>query len=143
MSSNQFFAAAFSLAFVAGGARAQAEAGRLGEAAALPIASVAAESDEALARVPANTDGSDFVVRSVESTAYTTRYVLEGMFDRSRLCVDVRGRGADSSRIVVGARVTGAMASTGLVLSAAGEGIAFVPNALGLALLKDGARARP
>ena len=142
MSSNQFFAAAFSLAFVAGSARAQAEAGRLSEVSTLPIASVAAESEGAAAGVPANPAGADFVVRSVESTAYTTRYVLEGMFDRSRLCVDVCGRSVDSKRIVVGARVTGAMASTGLVLSAAGEGIAFVPNALGTALLKGGARKR-
>ena len=127
---QQYFAAAFSLAFVAGAARAQSEASMLDDVSTLPVASVAADS------MP--TAGATFVVKGVEATAYTTAYTLERLSDRARIRVEIAGRGAKRSPVVAGTVVTAAAASTGTVLRTGDGAIAFIPNALGRALLRDG-----
>lgn len=139
MSRNQFFAAAFSVAFVAGGARAQSEASALSDLSALPVASVGAGSEAAGASlaVPAvlSAAGAMFIVKSVEAGAYATVYVLERVSDGARVSVEVATRGVRQASVVAGTAVTATAVSTGIVLAAGSEAIAFVPNALGRALL--------
>jgi hypothetical protein len=76
MSSNQFFAAAFSLAFATGAAQAQPE-----------------------------TATREFVVREVKAGAYATRYVLERVTDGSRVEIEIGGRGASRPDIAAGTLV--------------------------------------
>ena len=136
-SPHPFFAAAFSLAFVSGGARAQSEASALDELATLPIASVATEPQAAgaCAAVP----GAVSVVKSVEESAYAVAYTLEGVSDRARIRIEIAGRDARRASVVAGMIVTATPTRTGTVLATAGEPIAFIPNALGRAVL-DGRR---
>jgi len=64
-----------------------------------------------------------------------TVYVLERVADGARASVEVLGRAARGSTVVVGSTVTVSVIGSGVVLSAAGEVLAFVPNAIGRALL--------
>ena len=51
--------------------------------------------------------------------------------------MEVVGRGVAGSAYAVGTVVTCSVIGTGVILSAAGEAIAFVPNAIGRALLHN------
>jgi hypothetical protein len=126
MSKNQFFAAAFSLTFVAG-PRAQSEASALGDVSELPIASA---SSLPLA-------GSVLVIKRIDTGIYVTRYMLERESDGAQMELEVAGRGVKQAAVRVGATVTAKAHSTGILLVAGQEEIAFVPNALGRALLQD------
>ena len=130
---HPFFAAAFSLAFVAGGARARPEAEVLGDLSTLPIASVTASPHAAAA--PVAPSGAVFVVKGVEASAYATVYTLEGLSDGARIGVEIAGRDARRVPAVAGTVVTATALSTGTVLAAGSDPIAFIPNALGRALL--------
>ena len=66
-----------------------------------------------------------------------TVYVLERASDGARVSVEVAGRGVAASAYGVGTVVTCSVIGTGVVLSVAGEVLAFVPNALGRALLHN------
>lgn len=138
---HPFFAAAFSLAFVAGAARAQSEASAFGDLSALPIASVAGalQAGGASAALPAAlaASGAVFVVKGVAASAYATVYTLEGISDGARISVEIAGRGARQASVVTGTVVTATTISTGTVLAAGSEAIAFIPNALGRALLHN------
>lgn len=57
--------------------------------------------------------------------------------DGARVSVEVVGRGVGASAQAVGATVTCSEIGTGVVLSVAGEALAFVPNAIGRALLHN------
>jgi hypothetical protein len=131
--SHPFFAAAFSLAFVAGGGRAQSEAAALGELSALPIASITAGPQRGGA--PVALCGRSFVVTAVEASAYATVYTLEGVDDGTSIGVEIAGRDARRTPAPVGAVVTATATSTGTVLATPTDAIAFIPNALGRALL--------
>lgn len=131
MSRNQFFAAAFSLAFVAGGARAQSETSAFSDLAALPIASVAAPAVLSAA-------GAVFVVKSVAASAYAAVYSLERVSDGARVSVEIVTRGMAPPRVLAGATVTPTVLNTGVVLVTGSQAVAFVPNALGRALLNNG-----
>jgi hypothetical protein len=128
MSRTQFFAAAFSLAFVAGAARAQSDASAPLDVSGLPIASAAAPA-------VLSSPGAVFVVRGVQAGAYATVYTLERVADGARVNVEVATRGLRPASVAAGATVTATLLSTGVVLTAASEAIAYVPNALGRALL--------
>ena len=117
---NRFIGSAFSLAFVAG------DAGVRGDISALPVASIAPD-----ARVES---GTIYIIKSLESGAYVTTYCLERISDRSTLVVDVTSRGRAAARVVVGTAVTATALSTGILLAAGSEALAFVPNALGRVL---------
>lgn len=125
-SPHSFFAAAFSLAFVSGGARARSEACALGDLATLPIASVAAG---------ASGPGAVFVVKAVDASAYALAYTLEGVSDGARFRLEIAGRDARRASVVAGTVVTATATNTGTVLATDGEAIAFIPNALGRAVL--------
>ena len=81
--------------------------------------------------------GATLVVRAVEVSAGGTVYVLERASDGSRVSVLVVSGGAVAASIGVGTLVTVSVISAGTVLSAAGEVLAFIPNAVGRALLHN------
>lgn len=117
-------AAALAAAFAAVPARAHgvSEASAL---SALPVAmSVAAP-------VAVLSAGAVLTVVAVEASAAGTVWVLERASDGAR--ASVRLAGAVSAG--VGTAVVVTALSTGWLLSAAGQAVCFVPNALGAALL--------
>jgi hypothetical protein len=91
----------------------------------------------ALVAVPAalSVGGATLVVVSVEAAVDGTVYVLERASDGARASIKVAGRAAGSVSNAVGTSVLVTVIGAGVVLSAAGEVLAFVPNAIGRALL--------
>jgi hypothetical protein len=118
---HQFFAAAFSLAFVAGAARAQSGAAGHGTVSALPIASVDGDS--------ARLSGAVFVVKGAAAKERATVYTLEGISNGACIDVEIDGTSAQHARIAAGAVVTAKMTRTGTVLAAGNEAIALIPHA--------------
>jgi hypothetical protein len=124
-------------------ARAQSEISALSAVSALPLASVVAVGGSATVgaslAVPVilSAAGAVFVVRAVEVGALSTIYVLERASDGARVSVEVAGRGMVNASVMAGTLVTVSVIGAGVVLSAAGEAIAFLPNALGRALLHN------
>jgi hypothetical protein len=62
-------------------------------------------------------------------------YVLERASDGARASIKVAGRATRGVSNAVGTSVLVTVIGSGVVLSAAGEVLAFVPNAIGRALL--------
>lgn len=122
-------------------ARAQSEASvalsMLPVASVVGAASVAGAAASTVAAVPAalSVGGATLTVVAVEASVEGTVYVLERASDGARASVKVLGRAARGSSAAIGSAVTVTVIASGVVLSAAGEVLAFVPNALGRALL--------
>ena len=79
--------------------------------------------------------GALLSVVAVQASAHGTVYLLERASDGARASVEVLGRGAGVSAQGVGTVVVCSAIGTGVLLSVAGEVLAFVPNAIGQALL--------
>ena len=77
------------------------------------------------------------VVVSVEASAEGTVWVIERVSDGVRMTLNVSGKVVKGASNVAGTAVVATAISTGMILSAAGEVIAFVPNELGKALFHD------
>ncbi|AVP58956.1 hypothetical protein C7H73_03360 [Pulveribacter suum] len=105
---------------VASGA-ASAAAGASGAAVALPVALSAG--------------GALLTVRAVQASAQGTVYVLERASDGAQASIALASGAAASAAIGVGTVLTCSVIASGVLLLAAGEVLAFVPNALGQALL--------
>ena len=130
-------------------ARAEADASALSTLSALPLASVVVGASAVAGSVAAvpialSTTGATLVIKTVESTAKGTLYVLERASDAGfvltaprRASVEVVGKGIAGVSMVAGMAVVVSVVAAGVVLSAAGEAIAFIPNALGRALLHN------
>ena len=124
-------------------ARAQSEASAalslLPVASVVGTASVASTAAGAVAAVPValSVGGAVLTVRAVEASAVGTVYLLERASDGAQVSVEVVGRGVAGLAYAVGTVVTCSVIGTGVILSAAGEAIAFVPNAIGRALLHN------
>jgi len=123
-------------------ASAHHEASEVSAVSMLPVASVVvgvgtAASVAVAAPVALSAAGAELVVRAVESTAHGTICVLERLSDGARVTVELAGRGAAQASLGVGRTVTVSATGAGVVLSAAGEVIAFVPNAMGRALMHN------
>ncbi|MBC7719021.1 MAG: hypothetical protein H7Z77_04400 [Chitinophagaceae bacterium] len=120
---------------------AQTDASALSALSALPLASVvaagAAASAVALVPVVLSTAGAVLVVKAVEVTARGTVLALERASDGATASIELIGKGAAGVSTVVGTSVLVSVIGAGVVLSAAGEAIAFIPNALGRALLHN------
>ncbi|SEA69306.1 hypothetical protein [Variovorax sp. YR216] len=109
----------------------------------LPVASVvgaasvtgAAVSTVAAVPVALSIGGATLTVVAVEASVDGTVYVLERVSDGARASVKVLDRAARSASVAIGSAVTVTVIASGVVISAAGEVLAFVPNALGRALL--------
>jgi len=143
MISTNLAAAALVLGLVAGApARAHGEASAVSAVSALPLASVvvgAGAAASAVAAVPVvlSTAGAVLVVKTVESTARGTVVVLERASDGAQASIELGARAAGAASLAAGTLVTVSVIGAGVLLSAAGEVIAFIPNALGRALLHN------
>lgn len=144
---QMLLAASLSAALVTGPARAQSEASLV--LSALPVASVvgagsavagsAAAGAAAVSVVPAAlaVSGAVLVVKAVEVSARGTVIVLERASDGARASVELSGRAASGVVAGVGTAVAVSVIGAGVVLSAAGEVLCFIPNELGRALLHN------
>ena len=130
-------AGALSLSLLASPVYAQSEASLL--LSALPVASVVgtASAASAVSVVPLalSVAGAALVVKAVEVTARGTVYLLERASDGARASVEVAGRVVSGLEIGVGTVVAVSVIGSGVLLSAAGEVLAYIPNELGKALL--------
>jgi len=110
-------------------ANAQSSISEASALSALPIAvSVAAP-------VALISTGAALTVVSVEVTATGVVWILERSADGMRASVRLVGQGAANASVAAGTVIVATALSTGWVLAAAGEAIAFIPNELGRALL--------
>jgi hypothetical protein len=138
-------AACTALAGVAVPLQARAQSDASVALSMMPIASVlvagsaVGASVAAVATVPValSTGGSTLTVMAVEASAGGTVYVLERASDGARASIKVAGRAANGAANAVGTSVLVTVIGSGVVLSAAGEVLAFVPNAIGRALLHN------
>lgn len=108
----------------------------------MPVGSIvgsASVAAGAVVAIPAMllVSGGVLILRAVEVTARSTVYVLEHASDGSRVSVEVVGASAVGASVVSGAQVVTTVIATGVVLSVAGEVIAFIPNETGRALLHN------
>jgi hypothetical protein len=122
-------------------ARAQSEVSAVSALSALPLSVVVGVSAVTGASIAApavlSATGAVLVVKAVEVGVRGTVYVLERVSDGARVSVEVVGHAAAGASIATGMLVTVSVIGSGVILSAAGEVIAFVPNALGRALLHN------
>ena len=123
-------------------ARAHGELSVASALSALPLASVVVGASAAAGAVLAvpvalSATGAVLMVRAVEVTAHSTVYVLERASDGAHASVEMLHRAGHTASLTVGTAVTVSVIGAGVVLSAAGEVIAFIPNALGRALLHN------
>lgn len=117
---------------------AQTDASAVSVLSALPLASVVvSEAGAAVSQASAQVlvAGAGLVVKAVASTARGTVYVLERASDGVRVSVEVTARAAGNASLAVGTAVTVSTVAAGIILSAAGEAIAFIPNEVGRKLL--------
>jgi hypothetical protein len=81
--------------------------------------------------------GGVLTVVSVQASAVGTVWVLERASDGTRASIEIAGRAGHGLSVAAGTAVTVIAISTGWVLSAASEAIAFIPNEIGAALLHN------
>jgi hypothetical protein len=124
-------------------ARAQSEASvtlsMLPIASVVGTASVAAASVGALSAAPVvlSVAGSVLTVQAVQASASGTVLLLERASDSARFSVEVAASSMAGAAVLVGTAVAVSVIGSGVILSAAGEAIAFIPNAVGRALLHN------
>ena len=144
---QMLLAASLSAGLVSVPARAQSEASLV--LSALPVASVvgtagavagsAVAGAAAVSALPVAlaVSGAVLVVKTVEVSARGTVIVLERASDGARASVELTGRAASGVAASVGTAVAVSVIGTGVLLSAAGEVLCFIPNELGRALLHN------
>ncbi|WP_448255028.1 hypothetical protein [Ottowia oryzae] len=128
-----------------GPAPAQAQSEASVGVSMLPVASVvgsaslAGAAAGAVVAVPAAllVSGAVLTVKVVQVSARGTVYVLERASDGATASVQLAGAAASGVGLSVGATVVTTVIASGVVLSAAGEALCFIPNAVGRALLYD------
>ena len=134
-----------SIACAAGSLPAQAQSEASTALSLLPVASVVGSvyagsmAAGAVVAVPLalSAGGAVLTVKAVTASARGTVYVLERASDGAQASVEVMGKGASALSAGVGSVVVCSVVGTGVILSAAGEVLAFIPNALGQALLHN------
>ena len=124
-------AAACTLALIAGttGAHAQSGLSEISALSALPVAVSVAAPVMILA------GGAALTVVSVQASATGTLWVLERASDGARATLNFSGHAVGASLALAGTAVLVTAVSTGWLISAAGQAIAFVPNQIGASLL--------
>ena len=123
-------------------AYSQQDASTLSAVSVLSMASVVVNISEGASKVVEvplmlSVEGASLVVKAVKTSAVGTVYVLERVSDGAQASVEVVGKGASSIATAVGTSVKVSVISAGVVLSAAGEVIAFIPNEIGRALMHN------
>jgi hypothetical protein len=125
-----FVAIALSAALMSN-ARAHSEVSEASALSMLPMAvSVAAPSMILCA-------GAVLTVVSVQASAVGTVWVLERASDGARATLHFSGHVAQGAALSIGGAVMVTALTSGYVLSAAGNAIAFIPNEIGRALLHN------
>ncbi|MDR1994773.1 hypothetical protein [Azonexus sp.] len=81
--------------------------------------------------------GAALVVKGVQASAQGTVYVLERVSDGARVSVEIVGKGVGGVSMAVGTVISVSVVTAGVVLSAAGTAIAFIPNEIGKKLLHN------
>jgi hypothetical protein len=81
--------------------------------------------------------GAVLTVVSIEASATGTVWLLERASDGARATLQFSGQVAQGAALSVGGAVMVTALASGVVLSAAGQAIAFIPNELGRALLHN------
>jgi hypothetical protein len=120
---------AISAAFAAPHAvHAQSPSGALSEASLVPVAISVVLPVVLVAGV------GSVVVTGVEASAQGTLWVVENVADGVKGSIRFAGEVAGAAAIAVGTVVIVTVVATGMVLSAAGHVIAFVPNEIGRSL---------
>ena len=110
-------------------AQAQSGVSEASALSALPIAvSIAAP-------VMVLSAGAALTIVAVEASATGTVWVLERASDGARASVRLGANAAGALSVAAGTAVVVTALSTGWVLSAASQAIAFIPNEIGAALL--------
>lgn len=79
--------------------------------------------------------GATLTIVAVEATSEGTVWVLERASDGARASVTLSAQAAGGLSVAAGTAVVVTAFSAGWVLSEAGKAIAYIPNALGAALL--------
>ena len=110
-------------------ARAHSEASELSPLSLLPVAVSVAAPSMLLA------GGAALTVVSVQASATGTVWVLERASDGARATLHFSGHLAQGAALSIGGAVMVTARTSGYVLSAAGQAIAFIPNEIGRALL--------
>lgn len=120
-------------------AQAQNNASTASELSLMPLGSVVGASVGAVVTLPVafSVAGAVLVVKGVEASATGTQYVLERVSDGARASVEVSGKVASAASTTVGTVVSVSIISAGVVLSVAGQVLAFVPNEAGRALFHN------
>jgi len=126
-----FRRAALAALLAAGVCSAQAQSS-VSDASALSLLPVAISVAAPVAILSA---GAVLTVVAVEATSAGTLWMLERASDGARASVRLGARAAEGASTLVGTAVVVTAISTGWVLSAASQAIAFIPNELGAALL--------
>ena len=121
------FAAALVLPFTP--AQAQSEASQISTLSALPIVV------SVTAPVMLLSAGAALTVVGVEALAGGAVWVVERASDGARASLRLTGRAVGALSVAAGTVVVVTAMSTGWILSAAGQAVAFIPNAIGSALL--------
>jgi hypothetical protein len=113
---------------LASAARAQTNASQVSEASLVPVAISVALPVVLVAGV------GSIVVTGVEASAQGTVWVVENVADGVKGSICFAGRTVGTVSLAVGTVITVTTVATGMVLSAAGHVIAFVPNEIGRTL---------
>lgn len=124
-------------------ARAQSDASLM--VSALPIASVvvgtavSVGASTAVVALPValSVDGAKLVVKGVKASAKGTVLLLESASDGAAASIELSAGALGASAASVGTAIFVSVIGTGVLLSAAGEVIAFIPNEIGKALLHN------
>lgn len=127
----------------AGPAHAQSETSQA--LSLLPVASVVigasavAGASQAVVALPValSEGGARLTVKAVKASANGTVYVLERASDGAVASIELSANAVGLASVGVGTIVTTSVIGAGVVLSVAGEVLAFIPNAIGRALLHN------
>ncbi|RYF80592.1 MAG: hypothetical protein EOO29_13350 [Comamonadaceae bacterium] len=135
------------LAVSAGPAHAQSEASAaislmpvasvVGSATAGSVAAASVAGTALVLPAALSVGGAVLTVVAVDASVRGTVFVLDRASDGAQVSVEVAGRAASGLVHGVGTVVSCSVIGTGVILSAAGEVLAFIPNALGRALLHN------
>ena len=90
-----------------------------------------------LVPVALSVGGAVLVVKTIEVGARGSVYLLERTSDGARVSVQVAAGSAGAVALAVGSALVVSTIGAGTVLSAAGEVVAFIPNAIGRSLLHN------
>ena len=126
-----------------GGASAYAQSEASLVLSALPVASVVGAASggasEDIVAIPLflSLAGAFAVVEAVESSAEGVTYVLKNVADGTSAVVKVSGQAAGALSVGVGTVVETSVNGAGVILSAAGKVLAFIPNEIGKTLMHN------